>query len=177
MKKLRDFLFVIILIVIDQITKYIALTELKGNDGINIIPSVFKLYYLENRGAAFGLFQNKTIIFTIITSLVLVFLIYLYFIMPDNKKMKPLKLLAVFVFAGAIGNFIDRLFRHFVVDFLYFELIDFPVFNVADCYVTVSSVIIIVLFIFYYKDEDFDFISKKFKTKENNLNEDSDGER
>ena len=67
--------------------------------------------------------------------------------------------------AGAAGNQIDRVFRHFVVDFIYFKLIDFPIFNVADIYVTVSAFLLILLVAFYYKDEhDFDFIfSRKAK--------------
>ena len=66
-----------------------------------------------------------------------------------------------FIGAGAIGNMIDRMFRKYVVDFIYFRLIDFPVFNVADIYVTVAAVLLIVLVVFYYKDEDFDKIFSK----------------
>ena len=57
--------------------------------------------------------------------------------------------------AGAIGNLIDRISLKYVVDFIYFELIDFPIFNIADCYLTVSSFLLIILAIFYYKENDF----------------------
>lgn len=66
------------------------------------------------------------------------------------------------VTAGAIGNFIDRIFRHYVVDFIYFELIDFPIFNVADMYVVIAAFLLIFVSIFIYKeDRDFDFINPK----------------
>ena len=67
----------------------------------------------------------------------------------------------MFVTAGAIGNLIDRIRLNYVVDFLYFELIDFPVFNVADCYITVSMFLLVILVLFYYKDEDFSLIWPK----------------
>ena len=69
--------------------------------------------------------------------------------------------LSVFIIAGALGNLIDRVFLHYVIDFLYFELINFPVFNVADCYITVSMFVLAFLMIFYYKEEDFSSIWKK----------------
>ena len=64
------------------------------------------------------------------------------------------KLMAI----GALGNFIDRVFRNYVVDFFYFKLIDFPVFNVADIYVTVAAFAMIILGLFYYKEEDYNKI-------------------
>ena len=66
--------------------------------------------------------------------------------------------ICILFFAGALGNFIDRVFRNYVVDFFYFKLIDFPVFNVADIYVTVGTFILAFLLLFYYKEEDLDRI-------------------
>ena len=65
--------------------------------------------------------------------------------------------------AGAFGNMIDRAFRGYVVDFFYFKLIDFPIFNVADIYVTVTMVLLMGLILFYYKEEDLEFLSRKGK--------------
>ena len=62
----------------------------------------------------------------------------------------------LFFIAGAIGNFIDRVVHKYVIDFFYFKLINFPIFNVADIYVTVAAFFMIVLGLFYYKDEDFE---------------------
>ena len=69
------------------------------------------------------------------------------------------------LFGGAAGNFIDRLFRGYVVDFIYFSLIDFPVFNIADIYVVCGGIVLVFLVVFKYKDEDFEFLSLKIKDK------------
>ena len=63
--------------------------------------------------------------------------------------------------AGAIGNFIDRLTRGYVVDFFYFSLIDFPIFNVADIYVVVATIGLFILFLFVYKEKDLEFLNFK----------------
>lgn len=73
----------------------------------------------------------------------------------------PLILIAFFMLAGALGNFIDRVFRGFVVDFIYISLIDFPVFNLADIYVVCSGILLVLAVCLKYKDEDFDFLSRK----------------
>lgn len=161
----------LILIALDQMTKYLAVTYLMGTEGIDIIPGVFKLYYLENRGAAFGILQGQQTFFMVMTIVVLIAIIYIYGRIPVSGKYIPLRLCSIFIISGAIGNFIDRTTQDFVVDFLYFELIDFPIFNVADIYVTVSTAIFVLLILFYYKEADLDQI-KLWKTKkENNSNE------
>ncbi|WP_312496650.1 signal peptidase II, partial [Anaerosporobacter sp.] len=93
----------------------------------------------------------------------LIGIVFVYIKLPETKKYQPIHWILIFLAAGALGNCIDRVFRNYVVDFLYFELIDFPIFNVADSYVTVSCFILVLLFLFYYKDEDLDFLSKKNK--------------
>ena len=67
----------------------------------------------------------------------------------------PLRLCLVFLSAGALGNMIDRILHRFVIDFIYFKIINFPIFNVADIYVTVSIAVLVVLILFYYKDQEF----------------------
>ena len=84
----------------------------------------------------------------------------------DNKCLKAFRILLIMIFSGAAGNIVDRIFLSAVTDFLYFKLINFPVFNVADIYVTVSGILVAILLIFYYKEEDLDFL--KFKRKKNN---------
>lgn len=145
-------------VALDQVTKYYALTRLKDQDPYVIIRGVFQLEYLENRGAAFGLFQNQRLFFFL--SVVFVFLAVLWFYskVPMNRHFLPLRICAVLVMSGAIGNFIDRLRLNYVVDFLYFKLINFPVFNVADIYVTVAAFSFFLLLFFYYKEEDLEQI-------------------
>ena len=71
--------------------------------------------------------------------------------------------IGVLLGAGAVGNLIDRMVQSYVVDFLYFKLIDFPIFNVADCYVTAGAILLAILILFVYKDEELGFLSLKKK--------------
>lgn len=162
MKRIVKFIgFDILLVFLDQITKYWAQISLKGTNGISIIPGIFRLQYLENRGAAFGMFQNKLLFLGLMTVVILAGLIYVYLKVPRTKRFIPIEYICIFISAGAIGNFIDRILHNYVTDFFYFELIDFPIFNVADCYVTVCAILLLVLGIFYYKEEDFEFLTHK----------------
>lgn len=149
-------LVVIAGVVIDQITKHIAVAHLKDQAPFVLIENVFQLEYLENRGAAFGLFQNQQLFFMISVIFVTILILVFYKRVPMETKFLPLRICAVLILAGAYGNCIDRVRLGYVVDFFYFKLIDFPIFNVADIYVTVSVAFFLVLMFFYYKEEDLD---------------------
>lgn len=147
-------------VVLDQVTKLAAIQVLKPSPtGIEVIPSVFRLLYLENRGAAFGVMQDRQMFFVIIGIFMLIVIGVLYVMMPKTKKFIPLRICAVLICGGAIGNMIDRVRLNYVVDFFYFELIDFPIFNVADIYVTVSCILFVLLILFFYKEEDFEWVA------------------
>lgn len=162
MKRILQFIcFNTIFIVIDQITKYLAQTKLKESEGISIIDGVFRLHYVENTGSAFGMMQNKIWFLVPVTILVVAGLVYAYFKYPSTTYYRPLHILLIFLTSGAVGNLIDRMVHQYVIDFFYFELIDFPVFNVADCYVVVSCMLLLILGFFYYKEEDFDLLFQK----------------
>ena len=96
-----------------------------------LIDGVFQLEYLENRGAAFGLFQGQRLFFFLSAGVILAIVVWFYLRVPMERRYLTLRILAVLIVAGAIGNFIDRLRLGYVVDFFYFCLIDFPIFNVA----------------------------------------------
>lgn len=164
-KMLIGVITVAILVMLDQFTKVLAKNNLENTDGIAIIKGVFRLQYLENKGAAFGIMKDQYFFFVLITICLLIFISYFYFKIPNEKKYYPLNIILLFMSAGAIGNMIDRVLNNYVIDFLYFELINFPIFNLADCYVTVSAFILIFLYIFYYKESDLDFLSSKKKMK------------
>lgn len=144
---------------LDQWTKLLAVRHLMNRSAYPVWEGVFELLYSENRGAAFGMLQGKKVFFLFIALLVLSGTVYAVYRMPASRKYLPLHLVAMFLSAGAVGNMIDRFIRGYVVDFLYFKLIDFPIFNVADCYVTVSMFIFMFLFLFYYKEEDLSCLS------------------
>ncbi|MBQ1516381.1 MAG: signal peptidase II [Lachnospiraceae bacterium] len=141
------------LIVFDQITKKIVLARLVGQPYV-LIEGVFEFRYLENRGAAFGILQNSIPFFLVIAVVILIVVLWCFLRLPAGRHYLPMNIALLLLFSGAIGNMIDRIFRRFVVDFMYFRLIDFPIFNVADCYVTIGSALVIISVIFVYKDGD-----------------------
>lgn len=158
---------IILGVILDQVTKYLVVMNLKGQEPLVLWEGVFQLEYLENRGAAFGMLQNQRAFFYLSVVLICVLVIWFYRKVPMEKKFLPLRFCAVFVTAGAFGNFIDRVRLNYVVDFLYFKLIDFPIFNVADIYVTVSAFVFFVLLMFYYKEDDLEQIFSGRKRRGN----------
>ena len=147
------------LIFLDQWTKYLAVEYLAGQPGRVLMPGSMNLHYLGNRGAAFGMLQDQQTFFIVITSLFLLLPAVLFFKIPRTRRMLPLHAVAVGILAGGMGNLIDRVRQRFVVDFFETVFMEFPVFNVADIYVTVSFAVLILLIFFKYKEEDFDFLS------------------
>lgn len=148
------------LIFMDQITKYVAIQDLKGQGELSVIGEILCFRYLENTGAAFSIFDNSSAFMTIIsviTFLVLGFFVYAYIKLLKLDKFRGERIALIFLFGGAAGNLIDRILHKFVVDFIYVKIIDFPTFNVADCYITctVFYIIIRVLYCMIKKKESF----------------------
>lgn len=161
-----DVILLIILVALDRITKNSAVVKLKDQPAFNIIDGVLEFNYLENRGAAFGMLQNQKIFFVFVALIFLGVIVFVLFRVPYEKKYLKLHILLTMIAGGAIGNMIDRLRLDYVVDFIYIVLINFPIFNVADMYVTVATAILIFEVLFVYKENDFNFLSfnqKKFR--------------
>ena len=152
----------IILIAVDQLTKIMAFNNLQKGPFV-IIDGVFELRYTSNYGAAWGILSGQRIFFIIITIVICAVITFLFAKTPHTKKYLPLMTCELLAASGAIGNFIDRVLLGYVRDFLYFSLINFPIFNIADCYVVISAILLCVLVLFVYKDEDFDFLKKNKK--------------
>lgn len=147
-----------LLVLFDQYTKNLAVAGLKNSPPFIIWDGVFELLYSENRGAAFGMLQGRQSFFFLIAVIVLAGAGYAMYRMPGwhNRHYHGLKLCVTLITAGAVGNMIDRISQGFVVDFLYFSLINFPIFNVADIYVTTATAVLFLLICFFYKEEDMD---------------------
>ena len=160
---IRVSISVILLILLDQLTKIWAVVRLKDQPAISLIRGVFELQYLENRGSAFGMMQGARVFFIISTIVLFLLVCVIYIRIPKEKMYLPLRVIAVLFLAGAAGNFIDRVRQGFVVDFFYFSLINFPIFNVADIYVTTATIALIVFIRFYYKEADLERIFSKKK--------------
>lgn len=161
-----DLLLLALLVALDQYTKYIAVQRLKNQPAFNIINGVLEFNYLENRGAAFGILQNQKIFFVFVAIIFLCVIAYVLVKAPLEKKYFKLHILLVMIAGGAIGNLIDRLRLDYVVDFIYIVLINFPIFNVADMFVTFSTALLVIQVLFVYKENDFYFLSfnqKRFR--------------
>ena len=156
---------ILVLIMLDQLAKHEALLQLKDHSSISLIAGVLELAYVENRGMAFGMLEGRQFLFVGMCVIFCIALIWIFVRIPKNRYYLPLLLTGAALFGGAAGNFIDRLFRGYVVDFIYFSLIDFPVFNIADIYVVCGGIVLVLLVVFKYKDEDFEFLSLKIKDK------------
>ena len=151
----------ILLLMLDQLTKLWASQTLQANGPIELFPGVFEFHYLQNQGAAFGMMENKLWIFVFFALLITVFVWVFYIRLPMQKRFLPLRIICIALSAGALGNMVDRICHHYVIDFLYFSFIDFPIFNVADIYVCVSTGMFLLLILFYYNDEDFNRLRGK----------------
>ena len=169
--RLKIGFFMLFLVVVDQVSKYLANTHLNGKNELIIINKVLSLYYLDggNRGAAWGMFSGKIVMFIIFT-IIAIFVISIFMrniygliVETDRNLFRGLNVCMALLMSGAVGNLIDRVVHNYVIDFIYIKFIDFPIFNVADIYVTVTMVLLIVLILFYYKEEDFEFLSRKGK--------------
>lgn len=156
-KQITGFLIGLFLAIgLDQWTKYLAVVNLKGQEPFVLWENVFEFLYSENRGAAFGMLQGRQGFFFVVAAIVILAVAYLMYRMPVGRTYLPLQICLFLITAGAIGNMIDRIRLGYVVDFLYFSLIDFPIFNVADCYVTVATGLAMLLLLFYYKEEELE---------------------
>lgn len=145
-------LFIVLLILLDQFTKFIAKKYLITKPPIDIINGIFNLVYVENRGAAFGIFRNQKLILVGFTSIVIIGLIYYFY--KNKGQDRVLDICLVLIIAGAIGNLIDRVFLSYVVDFIHLyvkDVFDFPVFNFADIYVTFGAILLSIKILFLDK--------------------------
>ena len=139
----------------DQLTKALAQQYLTGTT-ITLIPGWLQLHYITNDGMALSLFRGGRWMFVVLTAVYLALVVYAVAKKLIHKRFELWCLAAIT--GGAIGNLIDRVIHHYVIDFFYFSLINFPVFNVADIYVTLSAIALIIVMFFYYKEEDFSLI-------------------
>ncbi|MDF1616309.1 signal peptidase II [Petrocella sp. FN5] len=147
---------IIALVGFDQWTKWWTIAHLKHQNDIIVLDGIFKLTYVENRGAAFGMLQNQIAIFALFTIITMLVMIMIYYILPRQKLYIPLRVTMVLLFSGALGNFIDRIRDGFVVDMFHFHWFEFPVFNVADILVVIACFSLIYLVLFHYNEDDLD---------------------
>lgn len=152
---------------LDQLTKYIAVKHLMPIGSHPFIPGLIEFRYTTNPGIAFGMLEGKSWFFIPVSALAIGLTVF--FLIRFRKSMSPLLSAAVAMIAGGgVGNQIDRIFKGEVVDFLNFQFIDFPIFNVADCFVTVGCVLAGIAIIFFDKWILFDDKDNKKASGEKN---------
>lgn len=149
----------VVIAVVDQIIKYFVSTYLAPVGSVNVVGDLFKLTYVENRGVAFGMFEDMRWVFIILTSALIGIIIYLLF----NKKFdgKLFYIASALVLGGGIGNLIDRIFYGYVIDYLSLSFFP-PVCNFADYCITVGTILLMVYLLFF---SDFTKSSKKEESK------------
>ncbi len=160
-----DLILFAFLVFLDRITKIWAVRELMDRESLPLISGVLELHYLPNgnTGAAFGILSGHKWLFLIIALVVVAVIAYLVYRMPSDRKYKKLEILLVFIAAGGAGNMIDRFIQDYVIDFIYISCINFPIFNVADMYVSVCTVVLAVIILFRLKEEDYTVLEEAFK--------------
>ena len=156
-------------VAIDQITKVLARTKLVDEFGNSksfyLIKNVLCFHYLENRGSVWGILQGKINFLLIVSLFLFIILLYVYIKLPKTTNYLVLLWIDVFMLVGAVGNTIDRIVFGYVTDFIYFELINFPIFNFADICITLAAAVTVVMILTRYKDDNFAFLSFKNKKK------------
>ena len=144
-------LFAIGVAAVDQVTKYLTVANIALHQRLEFIPGVLNLTYVQNTGAAFSSFEGMQWLFAAIFILFTVAIVYEYF-----KKPMPFTRLerwCIFaVYGGGLGNMIDRLRLGYVVDMIETEFISFPVFNVADCFITCGCILLIAHLALFNKE-------------------------
>ncbi|WP_311481342.1 signal peptidase II [uncultured Anaerococcus sp.] len=142
-------LIVIIGLVLDRLSKVYAVKNFIESP---IQGSIINLTYLENRGAAFGILQDKRLFFLLITIAIVCYLLY-YFYKSYKTNPMILNISLSMIISGALGNFYDRFVNGYVVDFIEFSFFSFPIFNVADIFVSIGCALMIIYIIFHYEDK------------------------
>ena len=144
-------LFAAAIVAADQITKYLTVANIPLYADVPFLPGVLQLTYVQNTGAAFSSFEGQQWLFALIFAVFTAAIVYEYV-----KKTMPFtnleRWLIVAVYAGGLGNMIDRIRLGYVVDMIETTFMEFPVFNVADCFITCGCILLMVHLIFFNKE-------------------------
>lgn len=139
-------------LITDQLSKFFTVYCLNEYQSVNVIDNILSFTHVHNTGGPWSMLDDKPLVFIILTIIILVLGIYYFW---KNKPTHILEKLSVAMIAGgALGNFTDRIFRGYVVDMIDVNFFDYPVFNLADCYIVIGAVLMCIYVIFIYKDKD-----------------------
>ena len=154
---------VLCVVLADQISKWLVLEHL--DETVNVIPHVLSFHYATNTGMAWGMLKDHRWVFMTLSVVAIFLFAFLYY---RVKKPHPLLTLSVgFILGGGIGNMIDRIFREGggVIDFFRTDFMDFPIFNVADIFITVGGCLLVIYVLFYDKKQEHPVVFEKKEEK------------
>ena len=157
---LWDFLCLLLLNAIDRVAKYAA-AYFCENENYTLIKDIFEITFTQNSGGAFGILNNQRFFFIFISVLFISLITFFMFVMPNDNKYNSLHIWLSFILSGIIGNVADRILYDGVIDILYIKKIDFPVFNIADLFITLGTFMTIITVLFKLKEKDFEFLNFK----------------
>ena len=146
------YIVTVLLILADQLTKFLTVKYLKPVSTVAVIEGIFSFTYVENKGAAFGILQNARWVFIVATIAAIIAMVW--YKRRYHPQGKVINTSLCLLLSGALGNMIDRIFLGYVVDMLEVTFIDYPVFNVADCFVVVGAILMCVYILFIYKEPE-----------------------
>ena len=154
MKKIKYLIGIILIFIIDQITKIIVMNNITLKSSITVIKNFFKITYTHNYGAAFGLFGGKTVFILIISFIILAYLLFELF--RNKKSPLPLNIGITLIIGGLLGNLVDRLYFGYVRDFLDFTIFNwnFAIFNIGDIAIVLGAALFLFGIILEGKNEN-----------------------
>ena len=151
MKKfLKYAIFAALIVIADQITKWLTVSNIALYEDVPFLPGILSLTYVRNIGAAFSALQGQQWLFALVFALFTVLVVWEYFKKPMPFTTAERWLIAA-IYGGGLGNMIDRVRLGYVIDMIQTDFIVFPVFNVADCFITCGSILLLVHLIFFNK--------------------------
>jgi signal peptidase II len=139
------------LIIVDQVTKYLTRAHIELGESLPFIPRVLELTYIKNTGAAFSILEKHTWLLSVVSAIIVVVVVWLVIKKFFTNWIGMLS--ATLIVAGGIGNLIDRVALRYVTDMIKTIFMDFPVFNFADCCITVGVVLLVIYVLFFYTEE------------------------
>ena len=154
MKKIKCAILIFIVFSIDQISKLVVSNNINLNGSVEVIKDFFSLTYVKNKGAAFGMFSSYTFIISLISVLILFYLLYELF--KNKKEEKLIDYSLSLIIGGLLGNLFDRMFLGCVRDFFDFTLFDkgFAIFNVGDTFIVIGCIVFIIGILLEGKNEN-----------------------
>ncbi len=158
----------------DQLTKYYAVMYLKDQPPVALWTDVLELQYCENPGVAFSLLEHREWIFIPVTVLAMVVMTA---VLVRSRLCQNLlfRISCILIIAGGFGNLIDRIVLGYVVDFIYVKIIDFPIFNLADCCVVVGACLLVAYLLFSFKEREGESLLSLFLGIQRQSKEKNDG--